>query len=104
MLPSTNYLVEKKWMDKRGDEFVQTARETFYLMDKDQNGVVSRKELRVGLFAYGIDLSKMDSERIANSVDEDQSGDIDFGEYLEFIGPHEGSAQKAVDYAILGQA
>lgn len=104
LLPSTNYLVEKKWIDARGEEFVQQAREAFYLMDKNQDGVVSRKEFRVGLFAYSIDLSKADSAKLANAVDEDESGDIDFGEYLEFIGPHDGKTKEAINEALFAQA
>ena len=101
LMPSTEYDVEMKWKAERGEQFVNDAREVFYLMDRNQDGVLSRKELRVALFSYDINLSKMDSETVADTADVDGSGDIDFGEFLEFIGP-EGSTEKAVKYAILG--
>jgi membrane protease YdiL (CAAX protease family) len=100
-MPSASLAAESKWQVQRGGQFVQEAREMFYLMDTNQDGVLSRKELRVALFSYGINLSKMDSAMVARVADLDQSGSIDFGEFLEFIGPS-GSAGKAVKSALLG--
>lgn len=101
LMPSTEFDVETKWKDERGEKFVNDAREVFYLMDTNKDGVVSRKELRVALFEYDINLSKMDSERLTETADLDGSGEIDFGEFLEFIGP-QGSTAKAVQYAMVG--
>lgn len=101
LMPSTTYAVEQRWKEERDEAFVERAREVFYLMDTNQDGVLSRKELRVALFSYGIDLSKNESARITQTADLDGSGEIDFGEFLEFIGP-QGSTRKAVKYAILG--
>lgn len=102
-MPSATFAVEKKWNDDRGEGFVQEARQTFYLMDTNQDGVLSRKELRVALFSYGINLSKMDSEMVAKVADLDENGAIDFAEFLEFIGPV-GSTGKAIKNALLGPA
>jgi len=92
--------VGKKWKTERGEEFVREAGETFYLMDKNQDGVVSRKELRVALFSYGVNLSKMESLEVLKAADADESGEIDFNEFLEFIDG--GSPNKAVQGALLG--
>ena len=93
--------VEQMWAANRGAEFVVEAKRTFYLMDTNQDGVLSRKELRVALFSYGINLSKLQSEQVAQSADLDDSGAIDFEEFLQYIGPT-GSTGRAVRNTLLG--
>ena len=102
-MPSARYEVEQKWIKKRGEDFVQEARQSFYLMDTNQDGELSRKELRIALFSYGIDLTKLESVKLLQIADYDESGAIDFGEFLEFIGPS-GNPRKAIKNAILGTA
>ena len=93
--------VERKWMNERDESFVKEARESFYFMDTNRDGVLSRKELRIALFSYGINLSKIESEKVVQVADVDDSGRIDFEEFLEFIGPT-GSTTKAVKRSVLG--
>jgi len=96
-----NLAVEAKWSMERGEEFVQSSKKTFYLMDTNRDGLISRKELRVALYSYGIRLSEMESEVITNQADTDSSGEIDFDEFLEFIGP-KGDTSKAIKTSLLG--
>jgi len=100
-LPSASFLEETKWKTARGESFVQEARQTFYLMDTNQDGVLSRKELRIALASYGINLSKLESEKVLKVADLDQDGSISFDEFLEFVGPS-GSPGKAVKSSLLG--
>lgn len=93
--------VEKKWVSKYGEDWLKEAKQSFFLMDTNRDGELSRKELRVALYSYGINLSKVESEEIEQAVDTDGSGLIDFDEYLEFIGPT-GSRFKAVRNTLLG--
>lgn len=93
--------IENMWMEKRGEDWLKEARQSFYLMDTDMDGVLSRKELRIELYSYGIYLSKVESEKVERAADTDMSGSIDFDEYLEYIGPT-GSRYKAVRYTLLG--
>ena len=96
-----NQAIEAKWITAKGPDFVREAKRTFYLMDTNQDGVISRKELRVALFSYGINLSRQQSEAVTQSADEDESGFIDFQEFLEFVGPS-GSTSKAVRNTLFG--
>jgi len=93
--------IESKWIDMRGSTFVREARQTFYLMDTNRDGVVSREELRIALYSYGISLSKGESETVLEKADVDGSGEIDFDEFLSFMGP-EGSTSKAIKGSLLG--
>ena len=93
--------IENKWVGQYGEDWFKKARESFYLMDTNRDGELSRKELRVALYSYGIDLSKVESEEVKEVADTDGSGSIDFDEYLEFIGPT-GSTFKAVRNTLLG--
>ena len=77
------------------------ARQTFYLMDTNRDGVLSRRELRIALYSYGIKLTQDQSEALVNEADADGNGSIDFYEFLAFIGP-EGSTTKAVKRSLLG--
>mmetsp|Transcript_19249 Transcript_19249/g.29013 ORF Transcript_19249/g.29013 Transcript_19249/m.29013 type:complete len:251 (+) Transcript_19249:494-1246(+) len=100
LLPRGNNAVERKWIEKKGDKYVQDVRQTFYLMDSNRDGVVSREELRVGLFSYGIKLSKIQSEKALLLADVDKSGEIDYTEFLEFV--EGGSPSKAIKRSLLG--
>ena len=93
--------IEEKWVNKYGEAWLKEAKEAFFLMDTNRDGELSRKELRIALYSYGINLSKVESEEIKQAVDTDGSGSIDFDEYLEFIGPT-GSRYKAVRNTLLG--
>ena len=92
---------ENKWRQERGADFVLGARETFYLADTNRDGVLSRAELRIALYSYGITLSRDESETITATADIDDSGTIDFGEFLDFVGPT-GSPAKAIKQSLLG--
>eukprot|EP00585_Thalassiosira_rotula_P010156 CAMPEP_0196139290 /NCGR_PEP_ID=MMETSP0910-20130528/6616_1 /TAXON_ID=49265 /ORGANISM="Thalassiosira rotula, Strain GSO102" /LENGTH=402 /DNA_ID=CAMNT_0041399997 /DNA_START=51 /DNA_END=1259 /DNA_ORIENTATION=+ len=94
--------IEKKWTDKRGEEWLAEAKQSFYLMDTDMDGTLSRKELRIAMYSYGVYLSEAQSEEVKRAADTDSSGSIDFDEYLEYIGPG-GSRYKAVRYTLFGQ-
>ena len=93
--------VENKWVTERGEDWLKGAKQSFYLMDTNRDGVLSRKELRVALYSYGLNLSQVESEQVEQAADVDESGLIDFDEYLEFIGPT-GSRYKAVRNSLLG--
>ena len=101
-LPSfSSRAVEQKWTRLRGEGFVTSAKQTFYLMDADRDGTLSRKELRVALFSYGINLSSGQSQEVLLRTDRDDSGTIDFDEFLEFVGPT-GSTTNAVRNTLFG--
>ena len=93
--------VEERWKRERGEDFVKGVKQTFYLMDTNQDGEISRKELRVALYSYGVNLSPEQSVQVAQQADLDQSGAIDLEEFLEFVGPS-GSTSKAVRNTLFG--
>lgn len=93
--------VERRWMEERGEEWLTAAKQSFFLMDTNRDGMLSRKELRISLYGYGVYLTKEQSARVKLAADADDSGAISFDEYLEFIGPT-GSSYKAVRYTLLG--
>ena len=93
--------IENKWVEERGLDWLKGAKQSFFLMDTNRDGELSRKELRVALFSYGITLSKVESQEVEVAADLDDSGSIDFDEYLEFIGPA-GGRIKAVRNTLLG--
>ena len=93
--------IETKWVQKYDEQWLKEAKQAFYLMDTNRDGELSRKELRIALYSYGINLSKLESEEVKTAADTDGSGFIDFDEYLEFIGPT-GSRFKAVKNTLLG--
>ena len=100
-MPIAPQSIEAKWRSQRGDKFLLGARESFYLADSNRDGELSREELRIALYSYGIRLSSDESAIVAQAADRDSSGTIDFGEFLEFIGPT-GSPGKAIKNSLLG--
>jgi len=93
--------VENKWIMERGEDWLIELKESFYLADTNRDGGLSRKELRIALYSYGINLSKVESQIVKQVADIDVSGSIDFDEYLEYIGPT-GSRSKAIRNTLLG--
>ena len=86
-----------KWRLFRGKEFVVNVRRQFLLMDTDRDGVVSRSELRIGL--YGLGLRLVDSD--FSSADADGSGQIDFDEFLDFVATARTEAAETINNASL---
>jgi membrane protease YdiL (CAAX protease family) len=97
----TNSPIQQKWIQSKGADFVSQAKEAFYLMDTNRDGVVSVKELKIALYSYGIRLSPAQWKQVKGSADLDGSGDIDCDEFLEFMGPT-GSTTQAVRYTLFG--
>ena len=95
--------VEAKWKAERGEEFITGCKETFYLADTNRDGVLSREELRIALYSYGIRLSKDESEIVTSAADTDKSGAIDFPEFLNYVGPS-GNPSRAIKGSLLGVA
>ena len=102
MMPNfSNRALEQRWIKERGEDFVMGVKQSFYLMDTNRDGVLCRKELRVALFSYGINLSKFQSEQVYQKADLDENSNIDLDEFLSFVGPT-GSTGRAVRSTLFG--
>uniref|UniRef100_A0A7S1XQD9 EF-hand domain-containing protein n=1 Tax=Phaeomonas parva TaxID=124430 RepID=A0A7S1XQD9_9STRA len=64
---------------------VDVYRKAFSVLDLDGGGSVERDELEYGLKAIGKEVNKEDMDVLLSQVDEDDSGEIDFAEFLEFM-------------------
>jgi membrane protease YdiL (CAAX protease family) len=101
LMPNMSRALEQKWTRERGSDFCRGVEESFYLMDTNRDGMLCRKELRVALYSYGINLSQVQSDKVIRRADLDQSGGIDLNEFIEFVGPT-GSSLKAVRNTLFG--
>uniref|UniRef100_A0A7S3AF27 EF-hand domain-containing protein n=1 Tax=Haptolina ericina TaxID=156174 RepID=A0A7S3AF27_9EUKA len=62
---------------------VQTVMEAFRLWDLSGEGLISKKEFQVAMFAMGFDnVSNIEWRELFDSFDKDRSGSIDFDELL----------------------
>jgi membrane protease YdiL (CAAX protease family) len=100
-MPIMSRAVEQKWTRERGPDFCQGVQESFYLMDTNRDGMLCRKELRVALYSYGINLSQLQTDKVIQKADLDESGTICLDEFVEFVGPT-GNARKAVRNTLFG--
>jgi len=64
---------------------VESYRKVFLMLDIDQGGSIEEDELRTGLTSVGQDPSEEEMARIMKEVDEDESGEIDLAEFVEFM-------------------
>ncbi|CAI5478403.1 unnamed protein product [Closterium sp. Yama58-4] len=64
------------------EEEIRGLRELFEAMDTDHSGTITMTELRDGLKKYGANLSDAEISRIMEETDIDQSGEIEYGEFL----------------------
>ena len=67
------------------DEQKAEFKEAFDLFDKEGNKEISTKELITVLRALGNNPTPEEIEQMIIEVDEDGSGTIDFGEFLEMM-------------------
>lgn len=95
-------LAAMRWRMARGKSFVDDARSAFLLMDGNRDEQISEAELRVGLYSLGL---KRDGTKLRSDfavADTDQSGAIDFDEFLEFVGGAETDSSRAIKASLLG--
>ncbi|EOD13838.1 putative abortive infection protein [Emiliania huxleyi CCMP1516] len=115
LMPSLPGSSGAAWRQRRGEAFLQSAAESAPALPAASpplsllpphpapacTGVVSRKELRIALYSYGVRLSGGESAAVLRAADADESGGVDFSEFLEFVGPS-GDAAAAIKRALLG--
>lgn len=95
-------LAAMRWRMTNGRAFVDESRRAFLLMDANRDEQISIAELRAGLYSMGL---KLDETKLRSSfqlADTDASGDIDFDEFLEFVGASESEASTAIKGSLLG--
>lgn len=51
-------------------------------MDKDRSGIVSRNELKKGFVLAGVPITEQELDQIFENVDDNNSGEIDFSEFV----------------------
>jgi len=66
-------------------EQVEEVREAFSLFDVDSSGAISYKELRACMKALAIKVDKDELKKMILEVDADQSGEIEFPEFLQMM-------------------
>ena len=66
-------------------EDVETFRKVFGMLDLDGGGTIEEEELRVGLQSIGKHPTDTEMLRMMHDVDEDDSGEIDPAEFIQFM-------------------
>ena len=95
-------LAAMRWRMTNGREFVDESRRAFLLMDANRDEQISVTELRAGLCSMGLKLNEKKLQSSFALADTDASGDIDFDEFLEFVGASESEASRAIKGSLLG--
>lgn len=67
------------------DEQIADFREAFSLFDKDGDGTISAKELGIVIRSLGQNPTEKELQELINQADEDDSGTIDFQEFLSLM-------------------
>ncbi|KAI0396178.1 calmodulin [Xylariaceae sp. FL0594] len=67
------------------DEQMDEYRQAFSLFDKDDNGVITKDELGTVMRSLGQNPSQAELEDMINEVDGNNSGTIDFAEFLTMM-------------------
>ncbi len=64
---------------------IENYRKVFAMLDVDNGGTIEEDELRAGLLSVGKDPSPEELQSYMHEVDEDDSGEIDLAEFIEFM-------------------
>lgn len=70
---------------KLDDEELEEIREAFNLFDTDGNGTIDVKELKAAMRALGFTIKKAEIRRMIAEIDKDESGTVDFNEFVEMM-------------------
>lgn len=65
------------------EEELQEFREIFDLVDEDKSGEISKDELKKLMITLGLKPTDEQIDAMMKEVDEDESGDIDFSEFVK---------------------
>lgn len=74
-------ILPKRFNDQKRAKF----RATFNDFDKDSSGQISTHELKTALNRIGLELTEDHVDSVIKSLDFDQSGQLNFEEFLEFL-------------------
>eukprot|EP00474_Spongospora_subterranea_P010462 CRZ10920.1 hypothetical protein [Spongospora subterranea] len=66
------------------DQMVE-IKEAFNLFDTDHSGTIDAKELQAAMRALGFDVRKEEIRKMLSEVDSDQSGQIEFNEFVKLM-------------------
>lgn len=72
----------RKPRQELSEEQRQEIREAFDLFDTDQNGLIDYHELKVSMRALGFDVKKEEVKRIMQEVDIENTGFVNFDQFL----------------------
>uniref|UniRef100_A0A7S0XG97 EF-hand domain-containing protein n=1 Tax=Mantoniella antarctica TaxID=81844 RepID=A0A7S0XG97_9CHLO len=76
---------------------INGCREAFNKFDKDGSGTIDASELKATLNAMGQNPTEEEIFQMISQVDDDNSGEIEFAEFLKVIENQKASAAKAND-------
>ena len=95
-------LAAMRWRMTEGRQYVDEARRAFLMMDANRDDAISQAELRLGLASMNLKLSRKQMGTSFAIADADASGEIDFDEFLEFVGGAEDEASSTIKASLLG--
>ena len=72
-------------MENLTEETIAECKQAFNIFDKDGSGSISAAELSSALNALGQSPSEEDIARMLKEIDKDDSGEIDFNEFLTMM-------------------
>lgn len=76
---------QNPYKQELSDSQKEQIKEAFDLFDTSGSGTIESKELKVALRALGFEPSKDEIKSLIGDFDKDQSGRIDFQEFLEIM-------------------
>ena len=84
-LNAENIVMPPKSAPQLAPEQIEEVKEAFNLFDVDSSGAISYKELRACMKALQIKVDKDELKKMILEVDADQSGEIEFPEFLTMM-------------------
>merc|ERR1712107_469240 len=90
-------MMKKKMKEGLSKEEINEYRETFNRFDADGNGSIDAEELGKLIRVLGLNPSDGEVDQLRKEIDEDESGDIDFEEFLELMNSTTLRKMQAVD-------
>ena len=83
---------------KDTSKYLEDLKETFRIIDKDNNGYINLKELGVAMRVFGFELNDIELQELMKEYDKDDNNCLDLSEFIDLMNKKKEEQKEEQDY------
>ena len=83
---------------KDTSKYLEDLKETFRIIDKDNNGYINLKELGVAMRVFGFELNDIELQELMKEYDKDDNNCLDLSEFIDLMIKKKEEQKEEQDY------